>query len=148
MNNKKLIRISQIILAIIIAIQAIGALLHMVNPYFIDAIFENYIGQPWNDFVNQQPRQASLYLRLIDMAHCWYLMGMIYALYILFTSYGRGEKLSWIILLIGMVIASATPLVFGKIFTDPVGILIGSIGLVISLLGLLVGAIPVWKNKP
>jgi hypothetical protein len=150
MERKKLITISQAILAIGIAVWAIaGCLISAANPSFCAGwIFEHYLGQSWDTFSAQQPRQAALYRHLVTMDYVDWLIGALFALFILFTTYRKGNRSAWVILLAGTTLWAAVPIGFGLMFSDPAGIGWGIITLVVAWVALAIGAKAVWSSRP
>ena len=149
MEDKKLIKISKSILVVgILAWAVLGCLISFAKPSLTTSwIFEQYLGQSWSDFSSQQPRQASLQCHLVMMSYVGWLIGALFALFILFTSYRSGNRSTWVVLLVGTTLWAAIPIGFGIVFSDTVGIEWGIIFFVLSLISLGIGAKAAWSSR-
>jgi hypothetical protein len=150
MEDKKLVTISRAILIIGTAVWAVmGGLISFANPSLCAGwIFEHYLGQSWDAFAAQQPRQAALYCHLVTMDYVDWLIGALFALFILFTAYRKANRSAWVILLAGTTLWAAVPIGFGLMFSDPAGIGWGIISLVVAWVALGIGAKALWSSQP
>lgn len=148
MQESKLLKISWIILTVAIAFSMVWCVWVMiVGSPFMPGIFEGYIGEPWSEFLEQQPKQAALYGHLTRLHAGDAFVGSLFALLIVSASYRKGEKWAWSGLLIGTIMSFGSIIVFASMFSDPAGIALGIVGLCIGLVALLIPVKEIWSAK-
>ena len=136
------------ILAIGTVVGIVVAVVSIINPLFTNGAFEGYTGQSWSEFAEQQPEQAALYQHLSRAGDLYWLVGAVICLFVILASYRKGEKWAWTAILTAGALAHGGTIVFGAIFSDPLGITLGIISMCVLLVALLIPAKEIWKAKP
>jgi len=147
MKESKLFKASWMIYAVGTIIGMIVSGVAIVTPLFIEGIFESYVGQPWIEFTQREPRLASLFQHLSRLEACDYFLGCVFALFIVFAAYRKSRRWAWLVLVITTVLGAGEFVAFGSIFSDPVGIAMGILTLCVGLIPLLLPIKEIWGAK-
>lgn len=147
MKESKLLKASWMIYAVATILGMLVSAVCIVTPLFVRGIFESYVGQSWGDFTQREPRLASLFQHLSRLESFDYFLGCVLALFIVFAAYRKGQKWAWVALVVTTVLGAAEAVVFGSIFSDPVGIAMGILTLCIGLIPLLLPVKEIWSAR-
>lgn len=149
MQDYKLLKLSWIILAVG---TVVGMAISVVNiikplPFFLQDAFEAYIGQSWSTLVEQQPKYAAMYEHLARECSCYWFVGSLYALFIIFAGYRQGQKWAWIALLLACILGYGSLTVFAAVYFGLAGTWLGIISLCVGLVALLLPVKEIWGAK-
>ena len=147
MEDSKRLKISWMILAIGTVISIVVCIMSIINPLFTKGMFESYVGQSWSEFASEYPKHAALYQHHSRLVNCYWIAGSVFALFVILVSYRKGEKWAWAALLTVNILAQGTIIIFGAIFTDPVGIALGVISIAVVVIALLIPFKQIWAAK-
>jgi len=146
--DSKGLKASWIIVLIVNCIAVIIGLTIMIAPeVFMISEYEGYTGKNWADFISSNP-DAAAFLRLESTQMGWYLFTLgVVGIIITILLYKKGNKQSWYILLVLIIMGVGGSLGYDLPTGIPQLIMMVALFLVIGLIGLAIGAKPILKGS-
>lgn len=148
METKKIVQISFVILLVMTFVALIYAVITTVSPEsLVSRSFPLYTGQPWNDFLTQNPTLANYMIILEREAGGLGIALSLGGVIVLLTAFRKVEKWAWYYILVVSIIGWVNLLIANIIFKNSLIIVIIVIGLLLVIVGLIMSARVFLTNK-
>lgn len=148
METKKIVQISFVILLVMTFVALIYAVITTVSPEsLVSRSFPLYTGQPWNDFLTQNPTLANYMIILEREAGGLGIAVSLGGVFVLLTAFRKVEKWAWYYILVVSIIGWVNLLIANIIFKNSLIIVIIGIGLLLVVVGLIMSASVFLTNK-
>jgi len=146
--ESKSLKASWIIMLIVhCVIIIIGLIMLFVPKLFLIGEFEGFTGQQWSGFIGSNSKASSLFLLMNSQMGFYILTLGITALIITLFAYRKAEKWSWYLVLIINTMGWGGSLGFDFPKGDMKVIMMIIIFLIVSYIGLAIGAKPILKKS-
>ena len=141
METKKIVQISFVILLVMTFVALIYAVITTVSPEsLVSRSFPLYTGQPWNDFITQNPTLANYMIILEREAGGLGIAVSLGGVFVLLTAFRKVEKWAWYYILVVSIIGWVNLLIANIIFKNSLIIVIIVTGLLLVVIGLIMSA--------